>query len=163
MRLSDDSNIKDTIKRNNTACRTVFGKWYIDPMSDCDGSNMPRFTCRVTNVNTDVSVLYECPFSKKKGCVEKTMMRVIECYNELVEHKKLKIKFNLLRHSVLQRHYENMLMDALFDYIQDKYSDVYYFDYDFKFKKNFPKQYTYISDVDCPDMLDNLELIELED
>lgn len=163
MRLTGIDNIKETIKRDLAKQQVVYGYWFIDTMSDCEGSNMSYFTCKMTNVNTDVSVLYKCPFSKKKGCVEKTMMRVIECYNELVEHRKLKIKFNLLRHSVLQMHYENMLKDALFYYIQDKYTDEYYFDYKFNFKKNFPKQYTHISDVDCPDMLDNLELIEIED
>lgn len=154
MRITERNNINETIREKKTEDRIVYGNWWFDGGSNEKGSNMPHFICTITNVVTNISTTFKCPFSTRKKFIEDSMMRVIECYNELVDVVQLK---KSTTSQILQEH---KLKDALYDYIKDKYSDKDYFDYDFNFNKKFKREETYIY-VDCPSMFDKLKFIKV--
>lgn len=159
MRITKNNNINETIREKKTEDKIVYGDWWFDGGSNEKGSNMPNFICTMTNVVTNISTTFKCPFSTRKKFIEDSMMRVIKCYNELVDVVQLKKNHNIDYRTTLQPLQEHKLMDALYDYIKDKYSDKYYFD-DFNFNKKFKREETYIY-VDFPSMLDKLKVIKV--
>lgn len=166
MRITESKNINETIRVKNTDDKVVYGDWWLDAGNNVKGYNVPHFVCTMTNEVTNTRTTFKCPFSTKKYFIENSMMRVIECYNDLVEllqmekMNNINRKFTLFVRNTSQIIQEHKLRDALYDYIKYKYSDKYYFDYKFNFNKKYKRSETYIY-VDCPGMLNNLKKIEI--